>query len=167
MTTPLRKITAFATAAAAPALLMSQPPRARADKAIDANRAASLRAKLLALAAAQRERTDWEARRLHQLMRAVDEEHAHERAAALQAAAAEDALAGAERERAAAVAARDAAAASAELAFTQADRIAGLEGELADAQVAGGAGRRGTPTDFQRECFAIIRFEESIRTSRP
>jgi hypothetical protein len=112
MTTPLRKITAFATAAAAPALLMSQPPRARADKAIDANRAASLRAKLLALAAAQRERTDWEARRLHQLMRAVDEEHAHERAAALQAAAAEDATKFAD-ERAKKAVARDEAQAAA------------------------------------------------------
>lgn len=90
---------------------MSQP-RARADEVIDVNKAVSLRAKLLALAAAQRERTDWEARRLHQLMRAVDEEHAHERAAALQKAAAEDSTKFAE-ERAKKAVARDEAQAAA------------------------------------------------------
>ena len=73
-------------------------PRARAAEApaADEEQAAELRAKLLAFAAAQRERTDWEARRLHQLMRAVDEEHSRERAATLEKAAAEDAKAFAE-----------------------------------------------------------------------
>ena len=88
----LRKLAAAATTSALLA------PRARAEEApaADEEQAAELRAKVLALAAAQRERTDWEARRLHQLMRAVDEEHARERAAMLEKAAAEDAKAFAE-----------------------------------------------------------------------
>ena len=86
----------LAAAATTSALLAA--PRARAEEApaADEAQAAELRAKLLALAAAQRERTDWEARRLHQLMRAVDEEHSRERAATLEKAAAEDAKAFAE-----------------------------------------------------------------------
>ena len=86
----------LAAAATTSALLAA--PRARAEEApaADEEQAAELRAKLLALAAAQRERTDWEARRLHQLMRAVDEEHSRERAATLEKAAAEDAKAFAE-----------------------------------------------------------------------
>ena len=87
----LRKLAAAATTSALLA------PRARTEEAApDEAQAADLRAKLLALAAAQRERTDWEARRLHQLMRAVDEEHSRERAATLEKAAAEDAKAFAE-----------------------------------------------------------------------
>ena len=88
----LRKLAAAATTSA-----LLAAPRARAEEAAsDEAQAAELRAKLLALAAAQRERTDWEARRLHQLMRAVDEEHSRERAATLEKAAAEDAKAFAE-----------------------------------------------------------------------
>ena len=88
----LRKLAAAATTSA-----LLAAPRARAEEAApDEAQAAELRAKLLALAAAQRERTDWEARRLHQLMRAVDEEHSRERAAMLEKAAAEDAKAFAE-----------------------------------------------------------------------
>ena len=88
----LRKLAAAATTSA-----LLAAPRARAEEAApDEAQAAELRAKLLALAAAQRERTDWEARRLHQLMRAVDEEHSRERAAMLEKAAAEDAQAFAE-----------------------------------------------------------------------
>ena len=88
----LRKLAAAATTSALLA------PRARAEEAsaADEEQAAELRAKVLALAAAQRERTDWEARRLYQLMRAVDEEHSRERAATLEKAAAEDAKAFAE-----------------------------------------------------------------------
>ena len=87
----LRKLAAAATTSALLA------PRARAEEApADEAQAAELRAKTLALAAAQRERTDWEARRLHQLMRAVDEEHSRERAATLEKAATEDAKAFAE-----------------------------------------------------------------------
>ena len=88
----LRKLAAAATTSA-----LLAAPRARAEEAApDEAQAAELRAKLLALAAAQRERTDWEARRLHQLMRAVDEEHSRERAATLEKAAAEDTKAFAE-----------------------------------------------------------------------
>ena len=88
----LRKLAAAATTTA-----LLAAPRARTEEAApDEAQAAELRAKLLALAAAQRERTDWEARRLHQLMRAVDEEHSRERAATLEKAAAEDAKAFAE-----------------------------------------------------------------------
>ena len=88
----LRKLAAAATTSA-----LLAAPRARAEEAApDEAQAAGLRANLLALAAAQRERTDWEARRLHQLMRAVDEEHSRERAAMLEKAAAEDAKAFAE-----------------------------------------------------------------------
>ncbi|CAH0366394.1 unnamed protein product [Pelagomonas calceolata] len=87
----LRKLAAAATTSA----LLAAPARA-AEAPADEAQAAELRAKLLALAAAQRERTDWEARRLHQLMRAVDEEHSRERAATLEKAAAEDAKAFAE-----------------------------------------------------------------------
>ena len=73
----LRKL----AAAAATTTALLAAPRARAEEAApDEAQAAELRAKVLALAAAQRERTDWEARRLHQLMRAVDEEHSRERA---------------------------------------------------------------------------------------
>ena len=89
----LRKL---AAAAATSALLPAPRARAAEARAADEEQAAELRAKVLALAAAQRERTDWEARRLHQLMRAVDEEHSRERAATLEKAAAEDAKAFAE-----------------------------------------------------------------------
>ena len=89
----LRKLAAAATTSA---LLAAPRARAAEAPAADEEQAAELRAKVLALAAAQRERTDWEARRLHQLMRAVDEEHSRERAATLEKAAAEDAKAFAE-----------------------------------------------------------------------
>ena len=88
----LRKLAAAATTSA----LLAPRARAAEAPAADEEQAAELRAKCLALAAAQRERTDWEARRLHQLMRAVDEEHSRERAATLEKAAAEDAKAFAE-----------------------------------------------------------------------
>ena len=89
----LRKLAAAATTSA---LLAAPRARAAEAPAADEEQAAELRAKVLALAAAQRERTDWEARRLYQLMRAVDEEHSRERAATLEKAAAEDAKAFAE-----------------------------------------------------------------------
>ena len=88
----LRKLAAAATTSA----LLAPRARAAEAPAADEEQAAELRAKVLALAAAQRERTDWEARRLHQLMRAVDEDHSRERAATLEKAAAEDAKAFAE-----------------------------------------------------------------------
>ena len=87
--------------------------------------APELRSRILAAAAAMRERTDWEARRLNQLFREVDEETAATRAAAVEAetAALKRALAD---ERLAVAGLRDAAFADA-VAAARAEARAGLE----------------------------------------